>query len=397
MTKGAIRTTSRIRRQSTRSHRSVGSNRTPTFTHCDAVNVRIQADEQLLRNAHAAIRLDRASGRAAGVRRAVHGQRAGQRLAAACGNVARQKQVARTCRARSTDVVSVVGEQQVAGDGRIDSQRVCCAVAHGHVAVQVYTTSQGQRAANGQVAANGRSASQEQVTRTRCARSTDVVSVVGKDQIAADRARHSDDVSSCVTQSNSPIQGGRARCVERGELTRGRGCRANGHVVDRATAEVDKVKHLDDVRTIHIQVGFAAVWYSDTSASRGLDRDALATGRVVLDDVLFLAGRNHQLASGCQATKCRGHIQHQGTRRLGRIAVGDADGQVGIRHIVNIAVTNNGLLKRSAQVGVCDVTPSARVFPGGHQLNLEVGGVGASCHVISFTLGPGSKSLCFRH
>ena len=144
-------------------------------------------------------------------------------------------------------------------------------------------------------------------------------------------------------------------------------------------------------------MSFAAVRHGDARASRGLDRDALATSRVVLNNVLFLDSGHYQLASGRQATKSRCDVQYQGPRSLGRVAVGDADGQVGIRDIVRIAQANNRLLKRRTQVGVCDVAPSARVFTRGHQLNLEVGGVGTSRHAISFTLGLESKSLCFRH
>ena len=142
---------------------------------------------------------------------------------------------------------------------------------------------------------------------------------------------------------------------------------------------------------------FAAIGHGDTSASRGLDRDALPTGRVVLNNVLLLDGRNYQLARLRERTKSGSHIQYQAARSLRGIAVCDGDGQVGVRRVVRIAQANDSLLKRSAQVGICDVAPSSRVFTRGHQLNLEVGGVGTSWHVISFTLGPGSKSLYFRH
>ncbi len=110
----------------------------------------------------------------------------------------------------------------------------------------------------------------------------------------------------------------------------------------------------------------------DAGAGRGLDRDALATGRVVLDDVLLLDRRNDQFARAREA-HARSDVEDQRTSRLCGVGVRVGQRQVGVGGVVWIAVADDGLLERGAEVGVGDRTPGAGIFAGRLQLDLQVG------------------------
>ena len=73
----------------------------------------------------------------------------------------------------------------------------------------------------------------------------------------------------------------------------------------------------------------AAIRDRDARTRRGLNRDALGSGRVVLDDVLLLDRRDDQLARDREADR-RGDIQDQRTGCLGGVGVRVGQGQVGV-------------------------------------------------------------------
>jgi hypothetical protein len=142
-------------------------------------------------------------------------------------------------------------------------------------------------------------------------------------------------------------------------------------VVDRAAVDIHEVVHVDDVRAVDIEMCLAAVRNRDPGAARGLNRDALGSGRVVLDDVLFLNRRNNKLARAREADR-RGDVQDQGSSGLRGVGVRVGQGQVGVRGVARVAVADDGLLQRSAQIGVGNRAPGAGVFTGRLQLDLQV-------------------------
>lgn len=128
----------------------------------------------------------------------------------------------------------------------------------------------------------------------------------------------------------------------------------------------------DDVDPVHVQVNSRPVGHRDARARGCFHSDALATGGVVLHDVLLLDGRNHQFAGRGQGD-IGGYIEDQGSRDLkGRAQqIRQADGQVGIGSKDWVTETGDGLLNGRADVGVGRIAPGVRLFPAANQLKFE--------------------------
>ena len=128
----------------------------------------------------------------------------------------------------------------------------------------------------------------------------------------------------------------------------------------------------DDVRAVGIHHRIGSVWHRDPGSGAGLDHDALTARGVVADDVGLLDRRDDQVPRGGQGY-AGGDVQGQIAGGLGGVGVRQANGKIGIRREVRVAVAYDGLLQRGAKVGVGRVAPSTCLFTSADQLDFEVG------------------------